>query len=119
MNWMDPVTVFRSSKSTICEEMRFWPDAAFSSSACGITNSNAGQIVKISRRIFGRFCRNAALILRTLLCPDTGVNRTNKSRKGPHPNPLPSDGRGDVGHTFRENSSVGLFDRFVLVWRVG
>ena len=78
------------------------------SNVFGITNSGVGKIGRTLKRIFGRYNNPVSDILRTSLCRSIGDSPTDLLRKSPHPDPLPSDGRGNSVYAPIVNSNVRL-----------
>jgi hypothetical protein len=107
-NWTVPATAFHHNEITMREEMPFSPSEAFWSNAFGIIKWDVEVIAKIS----GRFCKLVFRILRMRHCLGIGARQTSWHQKSLHPNPLPSDGRGDTDHALMLGLTAGLFDRF-------
>jgi hypothetical protein len=93
-NSTGPDTDFPASKHAISSGTVSWPRTAFLSNACGTISSRNRKIGTLSWKISGGFCRNTPHIPATLHRYHTAANQINP--KYPHPDPLPSDGRGEA-----------------------
>ena len=99
---------FPNSKNTIQVGMLFSRVAGFWLNAFGIINSFAGRKGRILKRIFGRYCSLARHILRMLRYQSAGGRPICIQKKDPHPDPLPSDGRGNSIHASVINPDLRL-----------
>ncbi len=111
-NWMASAMASRCNTNTTCEETLFSRAVAFWLNASGIINSLPGKSAKIWKRIFGEFYRNGCRIRKIYRYLRIGGNRTTLEIKNPHPDPLPSDGRGEIVHTFLDKLCSCWFSRF-------
>jgi hypothetical protein len=91
-------TDFRTSSNTTPQGTIIWLRAAFSSSECGITNLRNRKAAQILWTTSGGFCRNVRRIRAMLRRRRAAASRTDL--KNPHPDALPSDGRGQASAQF-------------------
>ncbi len=112
LNSMVSAMAFLNSKNMILTGMVFSQLAAFWSNVSGIISFFAGKVVRTLRKIFGQFCKLVFHILTMSCCRSIGGNRTNILKENPHPDPLPSDGRGGSNYPLVLNFAAWWFDVF-------
>lgn len=88
-----------SSNTTLCGTLG-WQSAGSLSNACGIINWSSQTTATILWKTSGVSCSSARRTRKTRRCRPSGVNRINPPIKTPHPDPLPSDGRGKPHDAF-------------------
>jgi hypothetical protein len=109
-SWTASVMEPRGKRNMTREEMLSSQPEGFSSKEFGTINFSAQKGVKTSWKTFGRYCRAGVHIRKTLRRLRFGASRT-KRPGNPHPDPLPSDGRGDNHHAQGLDSIVGCLVR--------
>ncbi len=97
-NWMGQAMESLSIDiATSCAMPALLPEV-FSLNGFGIISLPVGKIGRIWWRTSGNFCRSVLHIPGTWCRLLTAANPTGVRRKRPHPDPLPSDGRGKRNH---------------------
>lgn len=96
LNWTVQVMAFPVNSNMTTSGMLSWPRAAFLSNEYGIIGSPNWKAGRTSWKIFGASCRSEHRTRRMWRCCLPAANRI--SLKNPHPDPLPSDGRGEAAY---------------------